>query len=115
MKPVAEQLKTSQYEYMHWAKTRSDAKFNLATSGLANLSLTDLEFNVNELELTGLDSYGYKPLIHELSRRYRVDPKSSVVIGCPGTLVKPFSLFLFLSTNRHAAVAPKKMKSTDTT
>jgi aspartate/methionine/tyrosine aminotransferase len=78
MKPVAEQLKTRQSEYMHWAKTRSGARFNLATSGLANLSLTDLEFHVNELEITGLDSYGYKPLIHELSRRYRVDPKSIV-------------------------------------
>ena len=78
MKPSAEQLKTRQSEYMHWAKTRSTAKFNLATSGLANLSLTDLEFRVDELEITGLDSYGYKPLIQELSRRYRVDPKSIV-------------------------------------
>ncbi|HKO43416.1 MAG TPA: pyridoxal phosphate-dependent aminotransferase [Pyrinomonadaceae bacterium] len=78
MKPVAEHLKTRQSEYMHWAKTRSDAKFNLATSGLANLRLTDLEFSVSELELTGLDSYGYKPLIQELSRRYRVDPKGIV-------------------------------------
>lgn len=78
MKPVAEHLKTRQSEYMHWAKTRSTAKFNLATSGLANLSLTDLEFSVEELEITGLDSYGYKPLIQALSRRYRVDPESIV-------------------------------------
>lgn len=78
MKPVAEPMKTRQSEYMHWAKTRSTAKFNLATSGLANLSLTNLQFSVNELEITGLTGYGYEPLIHELSRRYRVDPKSIV-------------------------------------
>ena len=71
-------LKTRQSEYMHWAKTRSTAKFNLATSGLANLSLNDLEFSVNELEITGLDGYGYEPLIQELSQRYRVDQKSIV-------------------------------------
>ena len=77
MKPEAEHLRTRQSEYMHWAKTRSGAKFNLATSGLANLSLTDLEFGVDELEITGLTDH-YEPLIQELSRRYRVDPKSIV-------------------------------------
>lgn len=30
-------------EYMHWAKTSSRARFNLATSGLANLKLQDLQ------------------------------------------------------------------------
>lgn len=78
MKAVPEHMKTRQSEYMRWAKTRSAARFNLATSGLANLSLTDLEFSVNELEITGLTGYGYEPLIRELSRRYRVDPKSIV-------------------------------------
>ena len=78
MKAVAEHMKTRQSEYMHWAKTRSGAKFNLATSGIANLSLTDLEFAVDELEITGLTEYGYEPLIQELSRRYRVGPKSIV-------------------------------------
>ena len=78
MKPLSEHLKTRQSEYMHWAKTLSTAKFNLATSGLANLSLTDLEFSVDELEITGLTGYGYEPLIQELSQRYRVDPKSIV-------------------------------------
>jgi len=70
--------KTRQSEYMHWAKTRSTAKFNLATSGLNNLSPSDLEFSESELEITGLDGYGYEPLIQELSQRYRVDPKSIV-------------------------------------
>lgn len=78
MKSVAEHRRTRQSEYMHWAKTRSTAKFNLATSGLANLSLTNLEFDVSELEITGLTGYGYDPLIQELSRRYQVAPGSIV-------------------------------------
>lgn len=78
MKPMTEHTKTRESEYMHWAKTRSTARFNLATSGLANLSLTDLEFSVDELEITGLTGYGYEPLIQELSQRYRVEPNNIV-------------------------------------
>ena len=70
---IHESIETRQSEYMHWAKTQSSAKYNLATSGLANLSLKELEFNLDDLEITGLTGYGYAPLIHELSERYRVD------------------------------------------
>src|SRR5687767_11467809 len=73
MKPIHDQIETRQSEYMHWAKTKSHAKYNLATSGLANLTLKELEFSFDDLEITGLTGYGYGPLIHELSERYRVD------------------------------------------
>ena len=36
-------------EYMHWAKTRSRARFNLATSGLANLTLQELQVSLGDL------------------------------------------------------------------
>ena len=78
MKPMIEPAKTRESEYMNWAKTSSNARFNLATSGLANLSLAELEFSVNELEITGVTDYGYEPLIRELSQRYRVDQKNIV-------------------------------------
>jgi len=77
MKPM-KQIETRQSEYMHWAKTQSGARFNLATSGLANLSLGELDCSLDELEITGLTGYGYEPLIHELSERYRVEPKNIV-------------------------------------
>ncbi len=38
---------------MHWAKTRSRARFNLATSGLANLKLDELQVSLADLEITG--------------------------------------------------------------
>jgi len=54
--------------YMHWAKTRSSAKYNLATSGLANLSLKDLDVSLEELEITD-GGYGYRPLVEAIAHR----------------------------------------------
>ncbi len=64
-------------EYMHWAKTSSTAKYNLATSGLENLSINDLKVSLDDLEITD-GGYGYKPLMHEIAKRYRVDTSSIV-------------------------------------
>jgi aspartate/methionine/tyrosine aminotransferase len=62
---------------MHWAKTQSVSRFNLATSGLGNLSIRDLRVSLNDLELT-YGGYGYEPLMEALATRYRVDTKSIV-------------------------------------
>ena len=63
---------------MHWAKTRSSARFNLATSGLANLVLKDLNVSLDELQISGEGGYGYPPLIGMLAERFCV-PEVSVV------------------------------------
>ena len=70
-------------QYMHWAKTRSSARFNLATSGLANLSLRDLRVSLDDLEITGTSGYGYEPLVRALADRHRVDP--GCVVTAAGT------------------------------
>jgi aspartate/methionine/tyrosine aminotransferase len=62
---------------MHWAKTRSAARFNLATSGLGNLRLSDLRVSLDDLELTD-GGYGYQPLITAIAKRYRVAAESIV-------------------------------------
>jgi len=64
-------------DYMNWAKTSSDAKFNLATSGLSNLSLKDLRVSLEDLEVTN-GGYGYKLLLESIGERYRV-PTNSIV------------------------------------
>jgi aspartate/methionine/tyrosine aminotransferase len=69
--------------YMHWAKTRSRARFNLATSGLANLKLRELHVSLNDLEITGEGGYGYQPLIQALAQRYRVN--ADCVVTAAGT------------------------------
>jgi aspartate/methionine/tyrosine aminotransferase len=83
MKPASLLHHTKQSEYMHWAKTRSSARFNLATSGLANLSIKDLNVSIDDLEITGTTGYGYEPLIRALAKRHRVDP--GCVVTAAGT------------------------------
>jgi len=65
-------------DYMHWAKTSSTARFNLATSGLANLKLSELRVRLDDLEITGDTGYGYPPLVNALAARMGVGPESIV-------------------------------------
>ena len=60
-------------DYMHWSKTQSRARFNLATSGVAHFPLRDLPMNLQELEINGDDSYGYAPLQHAIAAHHCVD------------------------------------------
>ena len=72
---AAREVMTS--SYMHWAKTRSGARFNLATSGMPNVSIRDLHVSLEDLEITD-GGYGYGPLIERIEQRYRVGRESIV-------------------------------------
>jgi aspartate/methionine/tyrosine aminotransferase len=63
---------------MHWAKTQSRARFNLATSGVAPFPLRDLPVTLEELEINGDDSYGYAPLQQAIAAHHGVDPECVV-------------------------------------
>src|SRR4051794_29209156 len=58
--------KNKRSRYMEWAKTRSTARFNLATSGLTNVLLSEFPLRVEELEITG-GGYGYEPLLERIA------------------------------------------------
>lgn len=70
-------------EYMHWAKTRSEARFNLASSGLSNLLLPELQVEIKDLELTREGGYGYQPLQQALAARLDVEGDS--IVAATGT------------------------------
>ena len=70
-------------DYMHWSKTQSRARFNLATSGVAPFPLRELPVNVAELEINGDNSYGYAPLQQAIAAHYGVDP--DCVVESAGT------------------------------
>jgi aspartate/methionine/tyrosine aminotransferase len=70
-------------DYMHWAKTASRARFNLATSGVAAFPLRDLPFDFAKLEINGDNGYGYRPLECAIARRHGVDPEC--VVEAAGT------------------------------
>jgi aspartate/methionine/tyrosine aminotransferase len=64
--------------YMEWAKTRSHARFNLATSGLIGLPLSEFPLRLEDLEVTAPGAYGYVPLQQRLAAHNRV-PEECVV------------------------------------
>jgi aspartate/methionine/tyrosine aminotransferase len=75
-------MRHKQSEYMHWAKTQSRARFNLATSGVGAFPLSELG-GVPPLEINGDNSYGYAPLKQAIAERYRVD--ADCVVTAAGT------------------------------
>ncbi len=68
---------------MEWAKTRSAARFNLATSGIMNVPMRDFpEFDQGDLELTH-GGYGYAPLLERIARHAGARPEN--VVTAAGT------------------------------
>ncbi len=70
--------RTKRSAYMEWAKTRSHARYNLATSGLLNFLFKEFPLQLENLELTAPGGYGYEPLIQRLARHTGV-PEECVV------------------------------------
>jgi aspartate/methionine/tyrosine aminotransferase len=70
-------------DYMHWSKTQSRARFNLATSGVAPFPLRELPANLETLEINGYDGYGYPPLQKAVAAHHGVDP--DCVVESAGT------------------------------
>ena len=78
-------------EYMHWAKTRSTARFNLAISGLENLPLSDLSVRIDGLDLTRGGGYGYDPLQEALAQRLNV-PVEAIVAAIGTSLANHLAM-----------------------
>src|SRR5215216_4511893 len=64
--------------YIEWAKTLSQARFNLATSGVMNYPISEFPVSLEDLDLSGPSWYGYEPLQRALAAKCRVDPDSVV-------------------------------------
>src|SRR5437667_4828818 len=65
-------------DYMHWSKTQSRARFNLATSGVAPFPVGELPVDLKNLEINGTNDYGYGPLQQAIAGHYGVDPECVV-------------------------------------
>src|SRR3954453_15223378 len=54
---------------MNWAKTRSQARFTLATSGIMNVPMAEFPLAAADLEITtATGGYGYEPLLQRIAR-----------------------------------------------
>jgi len=65
-------------DYMHWSKTQSRARFNLATSGVAPFPLRELPVDLEKLEINDDNGYGYAPLQDAIAAHHGVDPECVV-------------------------------------
>lgn len=77
-------------DYMHWAKTKSRARFNLATSGVGPYPLGELP-SQPAMEINGDNSYGYGPLKRAIAERHGVEP--DCVVTAAGTSMANYLAF----------------------
>ncbi len=70
-------------DYMHWSKTQSRARFNLATSGVAAFPLSELPTDFEKLEINGENSYGNEALQSAIAKHHGVNPEC--VVEAAGT------------------------------
>ncbi len=69
--------------YMQFAKLRSSAKYNLASSGIMSYPLAELPVTLEQLEICGPTVYGYAPLLERLATMFGVTPEC--VVTAAGT------------------------------
>lgn len=74
---------TARSPYMEYAKLRSEARFNLASSGVMGYPLAELPVRIEDLEINGPTLYGYAPLQERLARKNGVSP--DCVVAATGT------------------------------
>jgi aspartate/methionine/tyrosine aminotransferase len=80
---MSEHVRVDSSAYMVWAKTRSQARFNLASSGLMNYPLAELDVQLADIELSGPSLYGYEPLQQAIAAKCNVTP--DCVVAATGT------------------------------
>jgi aspartate/methionine/tyrosine aminotransferase len=72
-----------QSDYMHFAKLKTRATYNLASSGVADCSLAELGATMTDFELHGDNAYGYPPLSERIASRFGIDAACVVTAaGC---------------------------------
>ena len=54
--------------YMQWAKLRSTARYNLASSGVLSVSREEFPLSPDELEINAPGAYGYAPLLQRIAQ-----------------------------------------------
>ena len=80
---MREPRSTMSSPYIEWANLRARARFDLATSGVANYPLAELPVRLEDLELSGPSYYGYEPLLRRLAAKCGVP--AECVVAATGT------------------------------
>ncbi|MFI5253459.1 MAG: aminotransferase class I/II-fold pyridoxal phosphate-dependent enzyme [Bacteroidota bacterium] len=65
-------------EYMHYAKTLQHATYNLAISGMANYPAKEIPFTLDDIDIHGINFYGYPPLVELIAKKCGVKKENIV-------------------------------------
>lgn len=85
---MAEARRVKNSDYIEWAKTLSQARFSLATSGVMHYQMADLPVRLEDIELSGPSLYGYEPLQQALAVKSGVATEN--VVAAAGTSMANF-------------------------
>ncbi len=91
-------------DYMHFAKTGASARYNLASSGVADCTLEELALEPDSLALHGQNAYGYPPLISHIAGRFNVDPTCVVTPGGGTSFANHLALAAILAPGDHVLI-----------
>lgn len=72
-------MRAMQSDYMHWAKTRTPVRYNLASSEVPHFRMDRWAIDPAELELDGASYYRYPPLREAIAAREGVAPECVVM------------------------------------
>jgi aspartate/methionine/tyrosine aminotransferase len=92
---MSSSARTKRSLYMEWAKTRSHAKYNLATSGLMGVPRPEFPLRLDELEITAPGGYGYAPLQQRLAQHAGV-PEECVVAAAGTSMANHLAMAALL-------------------
>ena len=92
-------MKHKQSEFMHWAKTRPQVKFDLALSGILNLPFAELDVALKDLELHDANAYGYRPLVEALAAHCHVAPENAVTVPGGTSMANHLAMAALLEHN----------------
>jgi aspartate/methionine/tyrosine aminotransferase len=86
-----------QSDYMNFAKTLTAARFNLASSGVADCAIDDLALAPGAVALHGPNAYGYEPLVERIAARFGIDTGCVVTAGGGTSFANHLALAAILS------------------
>ena len=89
-------MRTTQSDYMHWAKFKPPARFALTASEVPHFRLDSLPIDIAGLDLDGASHPRYPPLRDAIARRYGVGPEQ--VVAADGTSMANFLALAALVT-----------------
>ncbi len=81
MSPPVTDPRNLKSEYMNFAKFSTAARYNIASSGVKDALLSDLDLRWDDLALHGPNAGGYRPLQEKIAARFGVDVAHVVMPG----------------------------------